>query len=127
MGCLAELKTMPDFEPIAVAFKRVVNIIRKADPTEGLQVAPERFTTDCEKALHNALAAIVTRVDRHLAGGDYAAALRETAFLRTPVDAFFEGVLVMDEDARLRANRLALLRGVAALFDRFADFSRLSV
>jgi glycyl-tRNA synthetase beta chain len=127
VAALAELKTMPDFEPIAVAFKRVVNIIRKADPTEGLQVAPERFAADCEKALHDALAAIVIRVDQHFADGDYAAALRETAFLRAPVDAFFDGVLVMDEDFRLRANRLALLREVAALFDRFADFSRLSV
>ena len=127
VAALADLKTDPDFEPIAVAFKRVVNIIRKADPAEGDHVMPERFTVACETELCNALAAVNTRVNRHLDGGDYAAALRETASLRVPVDAFFDGVLVMDPAPLVRANRLALLRDVAALFDRFADFSKLSI
>ncbi len=125
-AALAELKTMADFEPIAIAFKRVVNIIRKADPEEGNLLDPGRFSAPCESALHETLAAVTAGVEQHLEGGDYAAALRATASLRAPVDAFFEGVLVMDEDPRVRANRLALLRKVAALFDRFADFSRLS-
>jgi glycyl-tRNA synthetase beta chain len=123
---LAQLKILPDFEPIAVAFKRVVNIIRKADPKEGNHLDPARFGEACERALHETLGLVSARVDRHLEAGDYNAALRETASLREPVDAFFDGVLVMDEDPRLRANRLALLRRVASLFDRFADFSRLS-
>ncbi len=123
---LAQLKILPDFEPIAVAFKRVVNIIRKADPKEGNHLDPARFGEACERALHETLGLVSARVDRHLEAGDYNAALRETASLREPVDAFFDGVLVMDENPRLRANRLALLRRVASLFDRFADFSRLS-
>ena len=123
---LAELKTMADFEPIAIAFKRVVNIIRKADPEEGTHLDPTRFSAPCESTLHETLTSVTAGVEQHLEGGDYAAALRATASLRVPVDTFFEGVLVMDEDPRVRANRLALLRKVAALFDRFADFSRLS-
>lgn len=126
VAALTALKSEADFEPIAVAFKRVVNIIRKADPAEGRELRPRRFTVACEEALYRQLEAVAQRVETCLAAGDVAAALRETAALRTPVDAFFDGVMVMDEDEAVRANRLALLRQVAALFDRFADFSKLS-
>ncbi len=125
-AALAALKQEADFEPIAVAFKRVVNIIRKADPAEGQTLDVGRLAADCERDLHAALGAVRQRVDGCLDSGDVGAALRETARLRAPVDAFFDGVLVMDEDPVVRANRLALLRQVAALFDRFADFSKLS-
>jgi glycyl-tRNA synthetase beta chain len=126
VAALTALKSEPDFEPIAVAFKRVVNIIRKADPAEGGELLPQRFAVACEQELYRQLQAVVQRVESCLAAGDVAAALRETAALRAPVDAFFDGVMVMDTDAAVRANRLALLRQVAALFDRFADFSKLS-
>ncbi|MBW1647383.1 MAG: glycine--tRNA ligase subunit beta [Deltaproteobacteria bacterium] len=126
VAALTALKSAPDFEPIAVAFKRVVNIIRKADPAEGRHLLPQRLAVACERELYRQLQAVAQRVETCLAAGDVAAALRETAALRNPVDAFFDGVMVMDEDAAVRANRLALLRQVAALFDRFADFSKLS-
>jgi glycyl-tRNA synthetase beta chain len=126
VAALSALKSEADFEPIAVAFKRVVNIIRKADPAEDGVLRPEQLTVDCERALYRELQAVQQRVEHCLAAGDVSAALSETAALRTPVDAFFDGVMVMDEDAVVRANRLALLRQVAALFDRFADFSKLS-
>jgi glycyl-tRNA synthetase beta chain len=126
VAALAALKSEADFEPIAVAFKRVVNIIRKADPAEGGQLAGERLAVTCERDLHAALVAVRQRVEDYLAGGDVVGALKETALLRGPVDAFFDGVMVMDQDPLVRANRLALLREVAALFDRFADFSKLS-
>lgn len=126
VAALTALRSEADFEPIGVAFKRVVNIIRKADPAEGRELRPERFSVACEEALYRQLGAVAQRVETCLAAGDVAAALRETAALRTPVDAFFDGVMVMDEDQAVRANRIALLRQVAALFDRFADFSKLS-
>lgn len=126
VAALVALKSESDFESIAVAFKRVVNIIRKADPAEGAALRPQVFTVACETELYRQLQTIQQRVEDCLTTGDMTAALRETAALRTPVDAFFDGVMVMDEDAVVRANRLALLRQVAALFDRFADFSKLS-
>ena len=88
-AALTELKTMPDFEPIAVAFKRVVNIIRKADPKEGNHLDPGGFSAPCESGLHETLASVTARVDSHLEGGDYAAALRETASLRIPGGCLF--------------------------------------
>lgn len=128
VAALTALKSDADFEPIAVAFKRVVNIIRKAeaDPAGGGELQPRQLTVACEQALYRQLQAVQQRVETCLAAGDVSAALRETAALRAPVDDFFDGVMVMDADAAVRANRLALLRRVAALFDRFADFSKLS-
>jgi glycyl-tRNA synthetase beta chain len=128
VAALTALKSEADFEPIAVAFKRVVNIIRKAeaDPAGGGELQPRQLTVACEQALYRQLQAVEQRVETCLAAGDVSAALRETAALRAPVDDFFDGVMVMDADAAVRANRLALLRRVAALFDRFADFSKLS-
>ncbi len=64
-------------------------------------------------------------VPGHIAGGDYAAAFTELARLKPAVDAFFDQVMVMDPDAGLRANRLALLSALQKLFGGIADLSRL--
>jgi glycyl-tRNA synthetase beta chain len=61
-----------------------------------------------------------------LGHGRYAEALARVATLRPPVDRFFDDVMVMAEDARVRQNRLSLLAQIAGLFDTFADFSKLS-
>jgi len=69
--------------------------------------------------------AVREKVESALDGHDYDLALKEMATLRAPVAAFFDGVLVMAEDAKVRDNRLLLLAGVADLFTRIADFSAL--
>ena len=61
-----------------------------------------------------------------VASGDYLAALSEIATLKKGVDLFFEKVMVMSEDEKVRGNRLALLTGIARLFGQLADFARLS-
>ncbi len=58
--------------------------------------------------------------------GDFYGALLEIAELKAPVDAFFDGVMVMAEDDQVRQNRMALLERLAGLFTGIADFSRLS-
>jgi glycyl-tRNA synthetase beta chain len=63
-----------------------------------------------------------TRFDQH----DYAGSLQALAALKTPVDAFFDGVMVNAEDAALRANRLALLGQLHAAMNRVADLARLA-
>jgi glycyl-tRNA synthetase beta chain len=120
---LAALKGREDFEPLAVAFKRVVNIIKGgvSDPVNaGL------FEADCERSLWQALQQTQGQVAGLVAGGDYAAALQAIAGLREPVDGFFDGVMVMAEDAAVKTNRLALLTGAAGLFKGIADFSRIA-
>lgn len=115
-------KSHVDFQPLAIAFKRVVNIIR--DFQNGA-VDPSLFAGPEEKDLHEAFIQIRQTVLVHIAGGDYHAALIEMARLRKPVDAFFETVLVMAEDERVRFNRLSLLKEIADLFHGIADFSRI--
>jgi glycyl-tRNA synthetase beta chain len=111
-----------DFEPLAVAFKRVCNIIKNFN--EGT-VRPELFADDAEKSLYRAYLEVKESALSHMAKDDYEKALIEMACLRKPVDDFFEAVLVMAEDEKVRFNRLSLLETISALFYRVADFSRI--
>lgn len=123
---LQQLKGHPDFEPLAVAFKRAVNIIRKSE--ENLSEQPETtlFEDASEQALYNAYLDVNTQVQTLLAQGDIDAALRIIAQLREPVDLFFESVMVMIDDPAIRRNRLALLQTIASLFNSIADFSKIA-
>ncbi|MFO7707722.1 MAG: glycine--tRNA ligase subunit beta [Desulfobacterales bacterium] len=123
---LQGLKNKPDFEPIAVSFKRVVNIIRKAEGFAPGAVDAALFEHPSEAALLNAFRTLQSQVQEDLRCGRHDEALARVATLRAPVDAFFEDVMVMAEDPGVRRNRLSLLARVAGLFDAFADFSKLS-
>ena len=120
---LSALKGVPDFEPLAVAFKRVVNIIKKGVDHS---VRKELFEADCEHELASAVEAARQAVSVQVEQGDYQAALKTIAQLRAPVDDFFDGVMVMAENDAVKANRLALLTQVAGLFADIADFSRIA-
>lgn len=127
------LKAKADFEPLAIAFKRVVNIIKQADHSETAKIpdpptgADENlFQHECEHALLAAYNRVKKKVADNLEMEDFDRALLEIASLRDSVDDFFDGVLVMSEDPEIRSNRLALLRQIANLFGMFADFSKIS-
>jgi len=119
---LAALKGAADFEPLAVAFKRVGNIIKGGVEQE---VQADLFEADCETALADVIGLARQTVADQVAQGDYAAALQTLARLREPVDAFFDGVMVMADNPAVRANRLALLAALSRLFGETADLSRL--
>ena len=123
---LQALKGAPDFEPLAAAFKRVVNILRKNEIPVQHAVDEKLFREPSETALFKAQAAVGAQVRGHLDRTDWRAALQAIATLRPAVDAFFEGVMVMADDKALRQNRLALLQSIAALFDQIADFSKIA-
>ncbi len=124
-AALESLKTLPDFEPLAVAFKRVVNIIKKADPAEGQDINVELFEDPSEAALFSEFNRVKEQVLSKLEKGEFEPALLDIASLRPAVDAFFDGVLVMATDDRIRNNRLGLLRAIADLFGLVADFSKM--
>jgi glycyl-tRNA synthetase beta chain len=126
VNALERLKGAPDFEPLAVSFKRVVNIIRKAEGFEGAVVDEQLFEHPSESELLAAFKNVRHRALALLEKGRFEEGLLEIASLRDRVDAFFDGVLVMAEDKGVRHNRLALLGIIAELFDKFADFSKLS-
>jgi glycyl-tRNA synthetase beta chain len=127
---LEKLKSEPDFEPFAAAFKRVVNIIRQAEQKSrepvGNAVDDRLFEDDCESALLSAYQAVYQKVNANLKDGFFDQALRDIASLRSSVDTFFDGVMVLTENNELRRNRLGLLKCIAGLFETFADFSKIS-
>lgn len=106
-----------DFAALGEAFKRAKNIV--AEEPAGAKVEATLFEGDAERGLHAAISALET------AQGSYDERLRGLATLRVPVSRFFDDVLVMAEDPRVRANRLALLRQALSLFYRIADISML--
>ncbi|MFH1887595.1 MAG: glycine--tRNA ligase subunit beta [Pseudomonadota bacterium] len=127
---LSRLKDRPDFQELAAAFKRVVNIIRQArekgEYDKSVAPDPGLFENACEGELLSASSRAREEALGLLETGDVEGALRTVASLKPSVDDFFDGVLVMDPDPAKRANRLALLGEIAGLFARFADFSRIS-
>lgn len=120
---LAEFKGRPDFEPLAVAFKRVCNIVK--EPVEA-SVDEQLFRDGAETELHRAYQSVAGAVTAKVAGEDYLAALTEIAALKGTVDDFFDKVMVMAEDERVRTNRLALLQEVKGLFRDIADFAKIA-
>ena len=79
-----------------------------------------------EIALYESLATVKPKADDDFDKGDYTASLKALAALKTPVDAFFDNVMVNAEEADLRANRLALLAQLHAAMNRVADLSKLA-
>ena len=118
----AGVQIAPRLSALAGAFKRVVNIIRNFEESE---LDPGLFACTEERDLHEALLKIRQIVMGHIADGEYQVALIALAQLRKPVDAFFEAVLVMAEEEKIRCNRLNLLMEISTLFHDVADFSRI--
>ena len=117
---------LPEAAALAAANKRAANLLKKSEEATGT-VEAAVLVLPAEQALHAAIEALRPAVESGLAAGEYTAALSLLSQLRAPVDAFFDGVMVNDEDPRIRANRLALLAGLRALFLRVADLSRLAL
>ena len=119
---MEEFRKHPDFEPLTIAFKRACNIIKNF---EGGEADSALFETDAERELYSAFSEVRQNALDLIAKRDFKTALAELARLRGPVDKFFESVLVMAEDEKIRKNRLSLLSEIAGLFFEIADFSKL--
>ena len=122
IAALARFKNHPDFQSLAVGFKRAANIVKEGVDTA---VDPTLFTDPAEGELCDAFAGVKSSVEEKVAAHAYLDALTQIATLRAPIDTFFQKVMVMDEDLQVRANRLALLTGIARLVGGIADFGRL--
>jgi len=119
---------MPEFQAIGAACKRMRNILRQAEE-KGIQAA-QSFeylpqAADEEKTLRAYMEQQGSRVDMHRSKKEYFEALMLLSTAREKVDAFFDKVMVMVEDARVRANRLALLQMLLKEFSTIADFSEI--
>ena len=110
------------FDNLATAYARANNL-RKPELGEDVDDA---LLTEPERALAGAVATAEQAVAAALTSDDFAAALSQLAALRAPIDGFFADVMVMDEDAALRDNRLRLLNRFVAVFANVADFGKMA-
>lgn len=115
-------KALPEAEDLASAYKRVNNILSKADAVSG-DVDASLLVEGAEKNLVNHITALKPEIDRCYSEGAYDAALSKLAELRADVDNFFEKVMVNAEDAKLKNNRLLILTKLAAILSNTADIS----
>jgi glycyl-tRNA synthetase beta chain len=118
--------TTDDGANLLAGYKRATNILKAEEKKGALPAGPAERLPNAppeENVLINALASVAPRVEADLAAEDFTAAMRALAALRSPVDGFFEHVLVNDPDAATRDNRLRLLIQVRDLMGRVADFS----
>ncbi len=120
---LSEIKKKPEFTSLVIAFKRVVNITRDHQPGP---VNEKLFKEDAEKNLYEAFLETRGKFEKFLAEGNYLDAMEEMVKLKDPVDKFFDGVMVMDPDEKLRENRLNLLSSIGSLFSQVADFLKIA-
>jgi len=122
---LSAFLELPESASLTAANKRTANILRKAEGAVRAEVEIEALREEAEIRLYDAMASLREGVSTATARREYSGALGRLALLRPVVDAFFDSVMVMDEDPRLRANRLALLAQLRGLFSGIADLSRL--
>ena len=125
---LTQVRGSEDFASISVAFRRTKNILRQAHEG-GKKIAgqldPAVLTEDSERALAASVPRIAAKVGPLREQRNYKSALTEISRLRQPIDLFFDKVMVMVDDERVRANRLALLQTLLREFSTIADFSEI--
>ena len=113
-----------DMEKTIQAFVRTGNIARKAEDVQAA-VEADLLAEQVEKDLYKAYEDAASKVEKEVAAQDYAGAIATLSQLAAPIDAFFDGVMVMDKDEKIKNNRLGLLKLVDNLICQVADFSKI--
>jgi len=116
---------LPEADSLAAANKRINNILKKNPMPQGASVDVSLFDNEAEIGLYNALNEMKPAVESSFAKGDYTPALQALAGLRTPVDTFFDDVMVMADDEKVKNNRLALLGELSVINSHVANLGAL--
>jgi glycyl-tRNA synthetase beta chain len=124
---LQEFQAHPDFPSLTIGCKRALNILKGISLDQAEKVDPALLLEDQEKDLYEKVVEKEADLERLFRQKGYSDYLLQLAQLRPTIDAFFDKVLVMAPDEKLRQNRLALLFLLTSLFNRFALFSKFSV
>ena len=117
---------LPEAEALAAANKRIANILKKSTEAVEPKADPALFSEAAEGALWTDVGTVRQSADVLFEAGDYTSSLKALAALRTPVDRFFDDVMVNADDPKVRANRLGLLATLHRVMNRVADLSRLT-
>ena len=126
LAALRIFTSLPEAASLAAANKRVSNILKKVNEPVNSSIDTSNFPEAAESALHYALLSIGPKANDAFNRGDYTSSLTATAGLQTPLDSFFDSVMVNTEDKKLRANRLALLKQLHIAMNCVADISKLA-
>ena len=126
LAAVQAFAALPEAAALSAANKRIVNILRKSAAEAAPAVDRGLLAEGAEHDLYMAFQKLEPQVKADYDNEDFAAALRALATTRPVVDRYFDDVMVMVDDPAIRANRLALLRSVAATMNRVADISKLA-
>jgi len=126
LAAVRAFSELPEAPALSAANKRVSNILKKIEGEVKAEVSTDLLLEFAEIALHKALNAVTPEADRAFRSGDYTASLRALAVLKSPVDAFFDSVMVNADDLALRSNRQGLLATLQLAMNRVADLSKLA-
>lgn len=126
LNAVSAFAKLPQADALAAANKRVGNILKKSSHLSHAAVDATLLVEPAERALYQALQEVAPIAHSAFEQGDYTLSLQVLAALRTPVDVFFEHVMVNAEDTALRDNRLGLLSQLQAAMNRVADLSQLA-
>ena len=126
LAAVHKFAALPEAHSLAAANKRVGNILKKSKTAIEPKVSKNLLKEPAEKELASALASVKSKADAAFEEGDYTASLQALAALKTPVDDFFDNVMVNAEDVDLKNNRLALLNQLHQAMNRVADLSKLA-
>jgi glycyl-tRNA synthetase beta chain len=116
---------LPEAAALAAANKRIGNVLKKAGEVDA-HVNTALFKEDAEQALYAVMQKLLPESEAQFNAGDYTASLQTLATLRSPVDAFFDDVMVNAEEMDLRLNRQGLLKSLHLAMNRVADLSCLA-
>jgi glycyl-tRNA synthetase beta chain len=116
---------LPEASALAAANKRIGNVLKKAGEVDA-HVNTALFKEDAEQALYAVMQKLLPESEAQFNAGDYTASLQTLATLRSPVDAFFDDVMVNAEEMDLRLNRQGMLKKLHEAMNRVADLSALA-
>ena len=125
VAAVQAFRKLPEAGSLAEANKRIVNILRKSDATHG-QLDESLLQQVEEQRLFKVMHEVNDKITLYVAQGNYADSLDVTTRVQPSVTAFFDNVMVNADDARLRANRHALLRELGEMLNQVADLSKLA-
>jgi len=125
LAAVRAFAALPESPALAAANKRIGNILKKADEVDA-HVNPALLQENAEQALYEVMQRLLPESEALFKAGDYTGSLQTLAALRSPVDAFFDDVMVNAEQMDVRLNRQGLLKCLHVAMNRVADLSRLA-
>jgi glycyl-tRNA synthetase beta chain len=124
IDALKAARVSKDFESVLIGFKRAMNILKGYSSRKEVDLS--LFSEAAEKNLHQSFLKAKEKIELYLTQRGYESAIVEMTQMKKPIDEFFDKVMVMVEDEKIRNNRLALLNEIGQLFLKIADFSKLT-